>query len=407
MRTSIARSCATAQITIAIALQAAAPVSTAPQILSSKFDSTSATASAQRTTVTHGPAYTRVDGEIRGAFFILLQPDAWNGDLVVLLRGGGVSAGDPVSPPESLFPIAEALAVQGYGVAMSSYRSNGFAVSDGIIDSRIAEAQFTSRFGRPIDTFLWGFSMGTHILQHYLERQPSQYGGGLSVCGSLGGASLAWTTFVHKRALFDYFFPEVLPGSALSTPTLTSNQFITDYAPLIAGAILADLPRAIEMTGVEQFHYRFTGNVGELVDAVVLSVAIATLDGADLVSRAHGIPVDTNATVYSGSSDDAALNAGIDRFAADPNAAAYLAATDPDGRLMRPIIEIHNRVDPIVPLDLHRKAYLEILAQRGHADLVLFREVDRYGHCELTPEELSQAFGDMVLWSKTGVPPMR
>jgi pimeloyl-ACP methyl ester carboxylesterase len=406
MRTSISRFCATALITIAVALQAATAVSTQDQIPSSEINSMATTVSAQ-TTATQGPGYMRIDGEIRGAFFILVQPDAWNGDLVVLLRGGGVSAGDPVSPPESLFPLAEALAVQGYGVAMSSYRSNGFAVSDGIIDSRIAEAQFTSHFGRPLDTFLWGFSMGTHIQQHYLERQPSQYAGGLSVCGSLGGATLAWTTFVHKRAIFDYFFPGVLPGSALSTPTLTSNQFITDYVPLIAGAILADLPRAIEMTGVEQFHYRFTGNVGELIDAVVLSVAIGTLDGADLVERAHGIPVDTSATVYSGASDDAALNAGIDRFTADPNAAAYLAATDPNGRLIRPILEIHNRVDPIVPLDLHREAYLDILAQTGNTDLVVFREVDRYGHCELTPEELFQAFGDLVLWSKAGVPPMR
>jgi len=406
MRTSISRFCATALITIAVALQAATAVSTQDQIPSSEINSMATTVSAQ-TTATQGPGYMRIDGEIRGAFFILVQPDAWNGDLVVLLRGGGVSAGDPVSPHESLFPLAEALAVQGYGVAMSSYRSNGFAVSDGIIDSRIAEAQFTRHFGRPLDTFLWGFSMGTHILQHYLERQPSQYAGGLSVCGSLGGATLAWTTFVHKRAIFDYFFPGVLPDGALSTPTPTSNQFITNYVPLIAGAILADVPRAIEMTGVEQFHYKFTGNVGELIDAVVLSVAIATLDGADLVERAHGIPVDTSATVYSGSSDDAALNAGIDRFTADPNAAAYLAATDPNGRLRRPILEIHNRVDPIVPLDLHREAYLEILAQTGDTDLVVFREVDRYGHCELTPEELFQAFGDLVLWSKTGVPPMR
>lgn len=406
MRRSISRFCATALITIAVVLQAATPVSTQDQIPSSEINSMVTTVSAQ-TTVTQGPGYMRVDGEIRGAFFILVQPDAWNGDLVVLLPGGGVSAGDPVSPPESLFPLAEALAVQGYGVAMSSYRSNGFAVSDGIIDSRIAEAQFTSHFGRPLDTFLWGFSMGTHILQHYLERQPSQYAGGLSVCGSLGGASLAWTTFVHKRAIFDYFFPGVLPGSALSTPTLTSNQFITDYVPIIAGAILADLPRAIEMTGVKQFHYRFTGDIGELIDAVVLSVAIGTLDGADLVERAHGIPVDTSATLYSGSSNDGALNAGIDRFTADPNAAAYLAATDPDGRLIRPILEIHNRVDPIVPLDLHREAYLDILAQTGNTDLVGFREVDRYGHCELTPEELFQAFGDLVLWSKTGVRPMR
>jgi pimeloyl-ACP methyl ester carboxylesterase len=405
MRTSTCRFRAMAVITFGVALQAAVPVRTQDQLQSGEITPMAVTVSAQ-TTVTQGPGYTRVDGEIRGAFFILVRPDAWNGDLVVLLRGA-VSAGDPVRPPTPMFPLAEALAAQGFGVAMSSYRSNGFAVSDGIIDSRIAEAQFTNHFGRPLDTFLWGFSMGTLILQHYLERQPSQYAGGLSVCGSLGGATLAWTTFVHKRAIFDYFFPGVLPRDAFSTPTMTPARFIADYVPLIAGAILADLPRAIEMTGVEQFQYTFTGDVAEFIDAVVLSVAIASLDGADLVEKAHGIPVDTTTTVYSGSSDDAALNAGIDRFTADPHAAAYLAAFDPEGRLRRPILEIHNRVDPIVPLDLHRDAYLAILAQTGNTDLVFFREVDRYGHCELTPAELFQAFGELVLWSKTGTQPMR
>ena len=405
MRTAISRHSAAATLLSTIASLHALTPSTANHVLAGEIETLGAAVSVRRT-ITQGPGYTRVDGEIRGAFFILVRPDAWNGDLVVLLRGG-VSAGDPVSPPEPLFPLAEALATQGFGVAMSSYRSNGFAVSDGIIDSRIAEAQFTSHFGRPTDTFLWGFSMGTHILQQYLERDQSPYSGGLSVCGSLGGATLAWTTFVHKRAIFDYFFPGVLPGDALSMPTSTRSQFIADYVPRIAGAILADLPRAIEMTGVEQFQYTFTGDVAELIDAIVLSVAIASLDGADLVEKANGIPVDTTTTVYTGSSDDTALNAGIDRFTADPNAAGYLGATDPEGRLTRPILEIHNRVDPVVPLDLHREAYLEILARTGNTGLVFFREVDRYGHCELTPEELFQAFGDLLLWSRTGVRPMR
>lgn len=404
MKTSTSRYCATALISTAAALQAVTPVATKNQIRSNDIEAMQATMPAQRAAVAQGPGYTRVDGDIRGASFILVRPDAWNGDLVVLLRGG-VPAGDPVSPPEPLFPLAEALASHGFGVAMSSYRSNGFSVADGLIDSRVAEAQFTSRFGRPLATFLWGFSMGTHILQQYLERQPDHYAGGLSVCGSLGGATLAWTTFVHKRAIFDYFFPGVLPGNALATPTLPLSQFLADYVPRIAAAILADLPRAIEMTGVRQFHYSFTGDVAELIDAVVLSVGIASLDGADLVGKANGIPVDTTKTVYSGSSDDAALNAGIDRFAADPNAAAYLAATDPEGRLRRPILEIHNRVDPIVPLNPHREAFFAILSQTGKTDLVFFREVDRYGHCEVTPEEQFQAFNELVLWSRTGVRP--
>ena len=364
------------------------------------------TESALRATVTTGPGYTRVDGEIRGAFYILVQPDVWNGDLVVLLRGGaGASAGEPVHPPEDMVPLAEALAANGFGVAMSSFRSNGFSVNDGLIDSKIAERQFQHHFGSPTDTFLWGFSMGTHILQHYMEGPPNQYAGGLAVCGSLGGPTLAWETFVHKRALFDYFYPGVLPGDALSTPTPTFEQFETEYIPAIIGAILANPFPAIEMTGVEQFQYQFTGDFFELINAVVLAVAVATLDGADLVDKAHGIPVDTTDVVYTGSFNDAALNAGIDRFAADRQAERYLHRTDPNGRrLSGPILELHNDVDPIVPVDLHREAYLDLLDD-DTAELVLFREVDRFGHCELTPEELFGAFGDLVFWSKTGIRP--
>lgn len=345
--------------------------------------------------------YTRVDGQARGAFFILLQPDDWNGDLVVLLRGG-VPAGEPVEPPAGLVPLGVELASTGFGVAIPGYRTNGFSVFDGIIDSRIAEAQFTAHFGKPTDTFLAGFSMSTHILQHHMEQAPGKYAGGLALCGALGGPTLQWEIFVHKRALFDYFFPDVLPGDALSTPTPTLEQFINESAPAIVGAILADPERAIEMTGVEQFHYGFTGDFEELIDAVVQSVALATLGGADLVSKAGGIPVDTTATTYVGSSDDTALNTGIGRFSSDPNAAAYLGYTDPSGTLVRPILELHNTVDPVAPLEPHRAAYLEAT---DDPDLVLFREVDRFGHCEFTPDELQGAFGDLVVWSKTGVRP--
>jgi hypothetical protein len=73
--------------------------------------------------------------------------------------------------------------------------------------------------------------------------------------------------------------------------------------------------------------------------------------------------------------------------------------------LTRPVLEIHNGADPIVPLSVHREAYLDILARTGRTGLVVFREIDRYGHCELTPDELFRAFGDLVQWSKTGAPP--
>ena len=55
---------------------------------------------------------------------------------------------------------------------------------------------------------------------------------------------------------------------------------------------------------------------------------------------------------YTGSTDDAALNRDVARFAADPAAAAAVKADgDPTGVLPVPVVTIHSINDPVVAVE--------------------------------------------------------
>ena len=66
-------------------------------------------------------------------------------------------------------------------------------------------------------------------------------------------------------------------------------------------------------------------------------------------TNAH-IPFDNRETVYAGSADDAALNAGIQRWTGDPDAMNYVARYyTPTGALQIPVQTLHTSRDPVVP----------------------------------------------------------
>jgi hypothetical protein len=61
------------------------------------------------------------------------------------------------------------------------------------------------------------------------------------------------------------------------------------------------------------------------------------------------------------------------------------------------MLTLYNERDPQVPA-FNESRYRERVARRGHADLLVQRSFARYGHAErFTPQEISQAFGELVL----------
>jgi len=104
-----------------------------------------------------GHADTVLEGSSDGAFFRIVVPTNWNGDLVVYNHGFSLA---PPAPVTDLGPLAPLQLAEGYAVAASSYSSLGWAMFDTRRDLRALFKVFRSNFGKPRETLVSGASLG-------------------------------------------------------------------------------------------------------------------------------------------------------------------------------------------------------------------------------------------------------
>jgi pimeloyl-ACP methyl ester carboxylesterase len=298
--------------------------------------------------------------------------------------------------------LGEGLLALNYAVAYSSYSEPGFAIKDGAIRTRQLVGLFTSHFGKPKRTYLIGISMGAGVVVSLVENNPVQFDGVLPLCGLVGGSQMALDHFFTVRVLFEYFFPGVLP-SGLMTP----QQFFDEVAPLVAHAVLGNPDTARELAGVHQVALTYE-NPEELLTSIMLPLYFTSYDFyvTDLHERTHGRGFFENrTTVYTGSSNDAALNAGVARYAASPEARAYLRQWyEPSGKLRVPMLMLHAEREPVLP---YRQAlkYQALVDAAGQSDLLVRRDIEIFGHCNWDVTETLRAFQDLALWVEHGIKP--
>jgi pimeloyl-ACP methyl ester carboxylesterase len=340
---------------------------------------------------------TRIDDEVQGAPYSLFLPAEWNGDLILLVHG---------SIPGQFETLAQVFTTQGFGVAFMTLPptvGEAAALKEVTLTIRIVQAQFTQHFGKPDRTYLFDFSRGAHTTEKLVETSPGRYAGVFSVCGGRS-SQLAWDYFFTARILFDYYFPGVLPGDVFQMPPLTVNAYLAQVFPTVVQAVLNDLPAAEEMAGVDQYALRYN-DPGELASGIALSLLVHSIGVNDLLQTA-GNPFDNSQTVYTGTADDAALNEGVVRLTAEPQAVHYLRVWyEPDGTIGKtPVLVLHAERDPIVPERVNDK-YEALITSTGNADFLVRRVIDRFGHCAFSNEELVSHFADLVSWVETGVRP--
>ncbi len=222
------------------------------------------------------------------------------------------------------------------------------------------------------------------------------------MCSLVGGGPMQIDYIYDVRVLFDYFYPGVLPGNALDVPE--GLDFNTQVVPAVIGAILGDPLPALEMAGVDQIPIPFT-NPNQLVNSILTALFFNVVGTADFFDRTHQVFYGNATTRYTGSFDDGALNAGVDRFEASPAARNYLDHQYlPQGKLRIPVMTLHTTLDPAVPL-FHEPAYAAIVDEAGRSDLLVQRVMDRYGHCWFSTGEQIAAFQELVNWTENGVAP--
>ena len=357
----------------------------------------------------------------RGALYAVYVPraNARNRD-VVFYAHGIRDVVEPISlrDQDSFYAIRDELGRQGYTVAYSSYAENGFAVKDGALRTLELWPIVSYHLRRPPRrSFLMGHSLGAGISLQLAEAFPKLYDGALLLCGMVGGSRLQTQYIGNVRALFDLFYPAVdLPGDVVTRPStaLTPDQVGAIVVPAIsanpagmlaiASTVEAPLPVVMSTTpGVTQgslatslvsaltFHVRGIGNI--------LDITGERTPFDNTAGYSVGTPLFAQAPQMI-----AAANATISRYVMDPWVERYFERHfEPTGRLRVPVLTVHNRWDPVVPLfhedALRRAAQAAGATHNLRQQIIEFRgfRADR-AHCDIRPGEALAAFTELANW---------
>lgn len=331
---------------------------------------------------------------------ICIPPD-WNGQLVVYAHG--------YVPVQALLalPLAELtlpdgtfvpnlVLSQGFAFAATSYHKNGYAVEQARKDLNDLVNYFKTQVlpGSLQKVYITGASEGGEIAALMIEHFPDKYAGALALCGPIGGGPYQVQYLSDFRAVFDYFFPTVFSFGVTDVPV---NEFLNwpNDTQAIATALAVDPGATAQLFNV-------TGaalNPQDPSSAVTTAVGVLfySIWGTnDLIATAGGMPYDNQSTIYSGSFNDTALNAGVERVDADGRAQAYMRRFyQTTGELQRPLVTLHTTLDPLVPFQ-HEVIYSGLAAQAGNSNLLTVIPITRYGHCNFSAQEVLGAFGLLV-----------
>jgi pimeloyl-ACP methyl ester carboxylesterase len=339
-----------------------------------------------------------------GALYRICLPDIpWNGKLV-LYAHGYVAPTEPLKlPDDELAPggasIVDLLTTLGYAFATTSYRTNGLAIPLAVADLVELAQLFSEKHGAPDATILVGASEGGAITVLALERQPNVFDGGLALCGPYGDFTLQVNYIGDFRVLFDYFFPGLVPPTPVDIPdnlldTWERETYSTTVKPVVTDpANAAALDQLLKVAGVP-----YDPDDPATKEQGVARLLWYNIYGADNArERLGGQPFDNQQRIYSGSTDDATLNATVQRFTADQAALTTIAAQyQTTGRLRVPLVTLHTSGDPIVPVR-HSLLYRDkVVAAGSGAWLEQQTFADRYGHCTFSALQLLDAFDRTV-----------
>lgn len=359
-----------------------------------------------------------VEGEIGpGSLYRLIKPANWNGTLLVYATGS-TTAGFPVSLPNPRFGLGDRLAVElepdGVAVAFSSYSETGWNIKDAAQRTHQLTGVFTERFGKPTKTIVVGASMGGLVAIKLVEDFPTQYAGSLPICSCAGGTRRQAEYDAHVWALFEYYYPGVLPGNAAALPA-DVDWFTQIYRPAVDAMTANPAPvekiLAMDQTPVpgSDATVRFGGrDIPERVFGIVYALGLNEFFLGSLVES--GAPYfDNSATMYSSASLSAselqAVNAGVRRYTASRSTLNALDKNyTPSGKLKRPMLMLSGSFDANVPA-FNQASYLATATTAGSTQFLLQRTVPSQFHCSYPLATTVQAVRDLLTWTETGVKP--
>lgn len=132
------------------------------------------------------PGYRIVEDTLEGSLIKISVPANWNKNVLILAHGLR-SADMPLSADFTADKgYCKTLSDEGWLIASTSYRRNGYIIHDAIEDLELLRRYVVERFGAPRAVYLNGASMGGAIVTLMAESHSEHYAGALVIGPALG-----------------------------------------------------------------------------------------------------------------------------------------------------------------------------------------------------------------------------
>lgn len=373
-----------------------------------------------------------LSGEIDGAPYRIRVPDVWNGTLLIFAHGYRDKADHPGEVDNRNADVAPAAALeapllaQGFALAGTAYKDNGWAIEDAIQDVKNLAVFFRDNVAQPQRTIIVAASLGTFVGFKSMEQFGGIYDGALCLCGAGAGATRLWDSGVPLYLAYDIVF-----GIPASWGTVGEVRNDIDFDTEVLAKLGPELGNIANFPKFE-FIRLVAKNPGRGIVPppppnfypgwALTDFFFFTEARAELQRRAGGPFVQNLDQSYDLTDPEKAYLAGIglptplaDAWLAQMNARRDIAAgpaarnyvrnnTDFNGKIHHPILTVHTIIDPLLVV-ANESAYAELNASRGKEDLLFQTYTTGVGHCNLTGPQILTAIGGIDSWVRTGVRP--
>jgi hypothetical protein len=354
-----------------------------------------------------------------GAHYAIAQPKDWNGTLVLHAHGGPF-LGAPTAERAMEDLVRWAIFVKaGYAYAGSSFRQGGVAATAAAEDTERLRGLYRAHVAQPTRTLLHGQSWGASVAVKAAERftaatlgtQP--YDAVLLSAGVLGGGTHSYDFRADLRAVYQHLChnhprpsePQYPLGLGLPAGVSMTAADLEQRVTECLGSDKKDAPRIAEQRAKAETLAKVI-KIPESHIRANLRWATFLFQDISRPRTGGGNPFGNVGVRYTGSGDDAALNAAVPRFSADPEAYRRLAADmDPTGRIPVPVLTVKwiGDTTAFVELDGHFKS---VMAAGGSGDrLVQTFTTQAVSHSYISDPTYPALAAAVLKWATGGPKP--
>lgn len=373
-----------------------------------------------------------LSGELNGAPYRIRVPEVWNGTLLIFAHGYRDKADHPGEIDNRNADIAPNAALeapllaQGYALAGSAYKDNGWAIGDAILDVKDLAVFFRENVAKPQRTILVAASLGTFVGYKSMEQFGGIYDGALCLCSAGAGATRLWDSGVPLYLAYDVVF-----GIPPSWGTVGEVRNDIDFDTEVLAKLAPELSNIANFPKFE-FIRLVAKNPGRGITPppppaffpgwALTDFFFFTEARAELQRRAGGPIVQNLDQHYDLTAAEKAYLAGIglptpvvDAWLAQMNARTDIEAkqsarnyvrnnTDFNGKIRNPVLTMHTIIDQLLVV-ANESAYAELNASAGKEELLFQTYTTGVGHCNFTGPQVLTAIGAIDAWVRTGVRP--